>query len=112
MNKLTLTDLVRQHCKVTEKWAVVLFLNPEDFLSEEIKKAVPFLEINPGKEKDDMQAIVDGSMIVLCDSEKECNEVFEQIRGDDKPANNDYNGPCRVYAWTCGSDGEILNENT
>ena len=113
MNKLTITDLVQQHCKLTKKWAVVLFPDmSEDFLFDEIKRAVPFLKIDPREGNDDIQAIIDGLMIVLCDSEGECYRVFEQIRGDDKPDNNDYNGPCRVYAWTCSADGEILNENT
>lgn len=112
IEKLTLAELVQQHCKLAQKWAVVLYPDLcEEFDFEELRKAVPFLEINK-KDKDDTQATVDGLMIVLCDSEDECWRIFEQIHGDDKPENNDYNGPCRVYAWTCGPDGEILTENT
>lgn len=124
MNKLTVTELVQGHCKLTQKWAVVLYPDLcEDFDFEELKKAVPFLEINKRDkivhrkgatpaQNDDTQAIVDGLMIVLCNSEDECDRIFEQIRGDDKPNNNEYDGLCRVYAWTCNSDGEILTENT
>ena len=113
MNKLTITDLVQKYCRLAGKWAVVLFPDQaEDFLFEEIKKAVPFLKINPQEGDDDIQAIVDGVMIVLCDTERECNLIFEQIKGNDKPENNDYDGPCHVYAWICNTDGEVLNENT
>lgn len=112
IEKLTLTDLVRKYCKITGKWAVVLHpsllgIGEEDFSFEELQKAVPFLDI-----ENDRQAITDEEMIILCDSEGECWELFDQISGKCKPANNDYDGPCKVYAWTCGSNGEIMTENT
>ncbi len=113
MNKLTLTKLVQQHCKLTQKWAVVLYPDPEvEHNFDELRMAVPFLKINTDDDNDDTQAVADGLMIVLCDSEDECWQTFEKIRGDDKPECNDYDGPCHVYAWTCGPDGEILTENT
>lgn len=105
MNKITLTELVQQHCKATQQWAVVLYPDATpDF--EELKKAVPFLDLY-----DDAQAITDGIMVVLCSSDNECWEVFNQISGTDM-LENDYSGPCKVYALTCGPDGEILTENT
>ena len=106
MTKMTLTELVRNHCKLTQQWAVVLFPNGS-FGFEELQRAIPFLEIHC-----DLQAIADELMIVLCSSKDKCDRVFNQIRGDDKPELNDYDGPCHIYAWTCGPDGEILTENT
>ncbi|KKN99070.1 hypothetical protein LCGC14_0143170 [marine sediment metagenome] len=122
MKKLTLTDLVQHYCKLSGKWAVVLFPDPDiNHSFDELRKAVPFLVVNDVHGVDclvnctcegDDQAVADGLMIVLCDSEDECWDVFNQIKGDDMPEDNDYNGPCRVYAWTCNNNGVIETENT
>jgi hypothetical protein len=110
MDKLTVTDLVQRHCLLTKQWAVVLYPGGDDL--DEIEKAAPFIDTR-GIEWDDTQAVVDGLMIVLCDSEAEHDRVFDSIVGPDGPTLlNPYDGPCKIYAWTCGPDGEILTENT
>lgn len=110
MDKLTVTDLVQQYCKLTKRWAVVLYPGDDDALSE-IENAAPFIDFKG--DNNDHQAIIDGEMVVLCDSETECDRVFNSIVGDDGPTElNPYDGPCKIYAWTCGPDGEILTENT
>ncbi len=108
MIKITLTELVQKHCKLTQQWAVVIYPSSDDHSFSDMQGAVPFLDLN-----NDLQAMADGLMIVLCDSEMEHDRVFNSIVGDDGPTKlNKYNGPYKAYAWTCGPDGEILTENT
>ena len=106
MRKLEITELVQHYCKLSGKWAVVL-CTPEESSFADLQDAANFLT------EDDCQAMTDGLMIVMCDSEDEHWTVFNSIVGDDGPSDlNSYNGPCRIYAWTCGPDGDILTENT
>lgn len=59
------------------------------------------------------QTLVDGVAFLFFDTEEELKEYYNQVVGDDGPTEaNPYDGPCRVYALTCGPDGQLLNENT
>lgn len=116
MERLCVTKFVQQFCRLSGKWVIVLYPNHE-FGFEELQKAAPFITISTRAETDgtaidDIQAVMDGEMMVVCDSKKECEELFNQIVCDGPTQSNPYDGPCKVYAWTCGPDGQILNENT
>jgi len=57
--------------------------------------AAPFLHL---ADDDHLQAIVDGYVYVLCDSDEELQQLFGQVVGDDGPTGaNPYNGPHIIY---------------
>ena len=59
------------------------------------------------------QLIADAGGYIVCDSDEEMEELFWQTVGDDGPtASNPYLGKGRIYALTCGDDGQLRNENT
>lgn len=106
MIKLTTKKMVQYCCQLSGKWAV--YLSMPDYPCRQLIKAANFLSL-----KDDYQAMHDGEMIVMCDSERECEEVFSRVVGRDGPTVlNKYNGECRIYALTCNPDGQFMNENT
>jgi hypothetical protein len=78
----------------------------------EIEKAAPYLaggEYNDNK----LQIICDGCGILIFDNEIEMEKYYKMTVGDDGPTkSNSYDGNARVYALTCGADGELQNENT
>ncbi len=90
----------------------VLYLSfPDNFEDvAEIYKAVPFLD---PADHETSQAIADGEAIIICSTEDERDDLFAQVVGDEGPTKlNPYSGPCRVYALTISSNGELCNENT
>ncbi len=94
-------------CKERRCWGLYLsYGSPEDWW--DITLAVPFLTAPKYG-----QAMVDGQAFILCDSEEECQQLYDQVVGDDGPTKiNPYNGPIRAYALTVSPDGEFMNENT
>lgn len=94
-------------CKSGGKWGIYLSYGGNNDFTEVIK-AAPIL----GK-PENIQALVDGECYILTKTEEECNIIFDSVVGDDGPTKlNPYNGPARVYALTCSSDGQLRNENT
>lgn len=91
----------------------VLFLSfhtEQDKFAEDVLKAVPYLSWD---DEDVAQALCDGYAIIVCDSDKERDKLYELTVGDDGPTMfNKYNGPVRVYALTIDRTGQTLNENT
>ncbi|MFA6094147.1 MAG: hypothetical protein WC986_14510 [Elusimicrobiota bacterium] len=72
----------------------------------EILKAAPYLDGHD-------QVLCDQSGYLVFDTAEEMEKTFEQTVGDDGPTKlNTYSGPARVYAVTCGADGELQTENT
>ena len=59
------------------------------------------------------QMLCDGSGFLVFDSEEEMYRYYDQTVGDDGPTkSNPYDGPVRIYALTCGADGQTQSENT
>jgi hypothetical protein len=116
ITKLTVTDAFQKLCKSAKKWGVYIELShisaqePEDAYTDyfdEILKAAPYLSITH-----DTQILVDGKCMILTDSEKEMDEIYNSTVGDDGPTKtNPYNGKARVYALTCDNHGQLRNEN-
>lgn len=116
MKKLSLMKTIEYFCKQQKVWGVYISyaLQPdgEDSDSwikneEELYKAAPYLN----RDKD-YQLIFDEGGFILCDSEEEAFNVFDQTVGDDGPTKlNKYNGPMRVYAIVAGPRG-FETENT
>lgn len=109
-------------CKEMNKYGLYLSFDnevTEEFTPEDYKKAVPFLDFcDTIKDQEvidspDWQCLADGYMFILCDTEKECQLLFESVVGDEGPTKtNQYDGPCRVFAMTINNNGEIENTNT
>jgi hypothetical protein len=95
--------------KLLNKWTIATSLNTYDNVPyEEYAKAAPYLD-----NVEAYQVIADGCGIIICDSEEECEKLFDLTVGDDGPTKtNPYNGPARVYALTISPNGEFINENT
>ena len=75
---------------------------------DELFKAAPYLDLY-----EHIQVITDGVGYLLFDNKDECTQYYDQTIGADGPTqSNQYDGPQRVYALTCGPDGQTLNENT
>lgn len=111
---LTKTQAFQLLCKSTKKWGVSIYIgnwkNPD-----EVQKAAPYLDFakNDEKHENDAQIMTDEMGIILTDTEKECDQIFNQTIGDDGPTKeNPYNGPQRIYALTCNPNGELQTENT
>lgn len=99
-------------CAATKKWGLCIGFGynnmhaPEAF--EEICKAAPYLSI-----ESDLQILMEGNAIFLCDTEEEMLDLFYQTVGDDGPTSkNSYSGEYKVYALTCSPTGQLLTENT
>ena len=114
MQKLNQYQVFQLLCKLTGKWGVQIFPNynqDDEFIPwQEYQQAVPYLDYD-----EDLQLIMDGFGIILCDTETEMNKIYRNTIGDDGPSiygTNKYDGRCRVYACTCDPNGQILNENT
>ena len=68
----------------------------------------------PWLSKVDVAALLSQGMIfVFFDDERSMKKAFDFVVGDDGPTYfNAYNGPCRVYAMECDSDGDFDRDNT
>jgi hypothetical protein len=97
-------------CKSTKKWGVGIFCaQADDTDMQEVLKAAPYLTT----QDNGLQIVADGFGYVLCDTEKEMEDIYGQTVGDDGPTGlNKYDGPARVYAITCDPEGQTRNENT
>jgi len=111
MKKFTNTEALEALCKEEKKWCLYLswYLEEDSFGNVtknpiiEIQKAVPFL---------DEEDISCDKNVILCDSEEEVYELFNQVVGDNGPTEfNLYDGPAKVYALVFGPDG-METENT
>lgn len=99
-------DALTELCRATKRWGMLISFDPDDHA--EVMKAAPFLNIETAA-----QVLCDGFGILLFDSEEECRTTYSETVGDDGPTvTNPYDGPARVYALTCGPDGEFRQENT
>ncbi len=73
-------------------------------------KAAPYLKFD---DNETMQAVFDGQAIIVCDTDKERDQLYHMTVGDDGPTKtNSYDGSVRVYALTIDRTGQALNENT
>lgn len=105
---LSQLKVVEQLAKSTNKWVLYISFHVDIDNWKEILKATPYLNWDK-----DIQAIMEGCAIILCESQEECEKLFWQTVGDDGPTKtNKYNGPAKVYALTCSPDGQFMNENT
>jgi hypothetical protein len=115
---ITNPDFMQSHlAKALKKW--VLYVGPvyhaegfeqyeERYDFQEARKALGNLD----KQENLGTICIDGAT-VICDSEEECDRLYNNIVGDDGPTKtNSYNGPYKAYALTFDPSGRAMNENT
>ena len=97
--------------RALHKPVLYLGFNPDHpAFAAEWDKAAPYLTYD---DNETMQAVFDGNAIIVCDSDKERDRLYNLTVGDDGPTKtNSYDGPVRVYALTIDRTGQTLNENT
>ena len=84
----------------------ISFDNSEQW--DELIAAAPYLSF-----EEHTQAISDGYAVIVCDSDRERDRLYNLTVGDDGSTElNDYKGPTRVYALTIDKNGQTRNENT
>lgn len=94
-------------CAATKKWG--MYISCAEFLGYEHLVA-PYLD---PEDEAHYQIIDDGAGFILFNTKEEMEDAYNRTVGDDGPTElNPYDGPIRVYALTCGPDGELLTENT
>jgi hypothetical protein len=95
-------------CKMHKKHGLYISCAQFDCTFEEFMDAAPYL-----RRKEFEQILYSSYGYIICDSKEEMLALYQQTVGDDGPTiANPYSGPCRVYAMTCGPNGEIITENT
>ncbi len=108
MQVLNSFDTLQVLCKSTCKWGMYISFFVPEHEEDEAELAAPYLNLEKH-----MQIIIDGNGYLLFDTKEEMEEKFWMTVGDDGPTEtNKYDGGTRVYALTCGPDGQLLNENT
>lgn len=113
MESLTGFDVLQRVCKLSGKFGLYISLHVPRELEDsgmwpEAAQAATFLDFATHA-----QIMIDGYGWFLFDAQAEMEAAFWQCVGDDGPTKaNPYNGPMRVYAITCSSEGELWNENT
>jgi hypothetical protein len=108
---LSIFSAFERLCKETKKWGMYISITCfDDSVREEPEKAALYLDWD---NEEHTQIMCNGSGFFLFDTEGEMEEYYQQTVGDDGPTKlNSYNGNTRIYALTCGPDGQTLNENT
>ncbi|MGH7974897.1 MAG: hypothetical protein ACREBR_05180 [bacterium] len=108
MKVLDMLQAARAIAKAKKKPVLFLSLHNEGVEYNEIIKAAPYLDIESA-----MQSLGDGYAIIVCETDKERDTLYNLTVGDDGPTKvNKYKGPARVYALTIDRRGQTLNENT
>ena len=104
-----LPHYIERYCKTEKKHCLYLSLQSDSDFDDidELRKAAPYLT-----KGDCADLILQGWLVVECESLAAMNKLFEQTIGDDGPTDlNKYNGKHRIYALTIGPKGSIT-ENT
>lgn len=108
-------------CEATKKWGMYIAFTSsgkDEEYYDEFLQAAPYLNF-----ENHIQFLVEGGGYILFDSEKEMEECYWNMVGDDGPTpnfikerfgikGNDYDGSGRIYAITCDPTGRTMNENT
>jgi hypothetical protein len=115
MRVLTQRDVIVELARATGKWLVYVNLDnwAEDWppdVAEQTQLGVPWLDLSEGN----LQPLMDGWALAICDDEDEAVGVFSQVYGDDH-ANAGVERPGlreRFYACTISPSGDYVDENT
>lgn len=111
MKAYSQVGVARALAKALHKPVLYLGFNPDNpAFPAEWDKAAPYLKFD---DNETMQGVFDGSLILVCETDKERDHLYNQTVGDDGPTTlNPYHGSVRVYALTIDRTGQTLNENT
>ena len=106
MEVLSNTEMLPVLCKLKKKFGMYISFCEDQGWSE-TKKAAPYLGFSVNH-----QVFVDGHAWLLFDNEKEMLDCYDKTVCNGPTKLNSYKGSGSVYALTCSSTGELLNENT
>lgn len=103
------SEILSLLCKTKKKYGMFISISrPKSYRIEEIIAAAPYLA-----QPIFFDIRMNDSGFIFFDTEEELDHHYLMTVGDDGPTiTNPYNGPVRVYALTCGPDGDLWNENT
>jgi hypothetical protein len=94
-------------CKSSQSYGMFISI-PRHLSDEEVIKAAPYLA-----DPENSPILVNGFGFFIFQHEDDLKYAFDLTVGDKGPNLwNDYKGPAKVYALTCGPDGVQLDENT
>jgi hypothetical protein len=74
---------------------------------DDLIKAAPYLD-----PEEDVIAIIQGQVIIICDTMEEAWHIFNITNGDHPGKENPYRGPAKIYAEIIDENGEDVDENT
>lgn len=95
---------------LAKKWTLFLGCSGS---RQTLLKAAPYLKGAKTVSGHLMGFCSDEIIVVLCRSEKQAMDLFDQTVGDEGPTKkNRYNGPGRVYAAVFTPEGDCFTENT
>lgn len=124
MKKLDTYQLAQAYAKETHKWCVAIsgwelsfktHPQPGEMTLKRLIKAAPYLKMygyNTDDTPDDSQGIFEGFILVVCDSKKEAEDIYNQTAGDSNPTQTNKSRGPHVYALLIDDNGEAYNENT
>lgn len=97
--------MLSEMCKLRKQYGMYLSWDP-NLDVEELHGACPILS-------KDILALYDSYAYMFFDTEKEMQDNFNRVVGEDGPtALNAYDGEATVYAMTCDNKGELMTVNT
>lgn len=110
MQVLSAIEAAETLSKASGKWVLYISfcVDEETWIKTDLFEAAPYLNF-----REHLQILADGQGFIVCDSQEECEALFQQTVGDDGPTDaNPYDGPMRVYALTISPTRGLCNENT
>ena len=112
MKLVTSQEMLSAYCKAAGVWGMLWRASFADDWSTELRYA-EVREAAPWMDRLMVVRAVEGDVGFVVGTEAEVLAAFGATVGDEGPTKtNPYNGGARVYALTCGADGELRNENT
>lgn len=104
------TELFQAFCRLANCFGLFLILDDKSSHSlEELKRACPLLPTGDAWKLLEL----DRGIYLFYDSVEKMESAYDYVVGDDGPTKvNSYDGPVRILAVTCNSDGNLQNENS
>jgi len=104
-------ELLSFYCTAHHKWCLYLGLHTEPSCGNNVREimlAAPFLS-----EEEADKLFIDEVLYVIFDTEEELYKCFQQVAMDEGHAeDNNYDGPCKIYASVWSPKDGCVDENT
>ncbi len=114
MKIMCMQSTMQELAKATHKWCMYISFAWDDERLTFIGHGHPAAPYLTGLNNQNIADVIsDGRGILMFDTKEGMEEYFAMTVGDDGPTTaNPYAGSHKVYAVTCGPDGEFITENT